>query len=290
MPVPEDIVAEERPVATYAQPLSRLQVSWGSILAGTLALLAVSLLVWALALAIILSAAHASFSSVKGALIAGWVCAIVTTLIGATVGGMVAGYLPGNPRRSIAVLHGFLAWCLAFVASGLIHASILFGVTRTVSEATVNAAAAAVQTAGAAVGGAASAAGNVAASPVTLQQKAVNVLEALGYPPAQATSMVANAQRELQQTLQGTAPAQAQAQAQQVAQQATARAQGALDTLIDASALYAWLWWGTWFVSAGLAMAGASAVVRRTRLVPERERERGGEPLHVTTLRPLRAS
>jgi hypothetical protein len=74
MPVPEEIIAEERPVATYAQPLSRLQVSWGSILAGALAMLAVSLILWALCLAVTLSATSASVGSVKGAITAGLVC------------------------------------------------------------------------------------------------------------------------------------------------------------------------------------------------------------------------
>jgi MFS family permease len=293
MPLPEELIAEERPVATYAQPLSRLQVSWGSILAGALSLLAVSLIVWALTLAIILTATHASIASVKGALIAAWICGIVTTLIGAVVGGMVAGYLPGNPRRSIAVLHGFLAWTVAFALSAFIHGSIIAGAARTVTNAAVTTASAAVQTAGAAVGGAAGAAGAAASGPMTLQQKAVNVLESLGYPPAQAASMVANAQREVQGMLRGTPSApvtQAQAGAQQAVTQATTQAKGALDNMLSLAAVYAWLWWGTWLVAGGLAMAGAAAVVKRTKRVPERERAFGAEPLHITTLRPARAS
>src|SRR4051812_249031 len=113
----EEVVREDATIATYAQPLSRLQVSWGSILAGAVTVLAVSLILWAFALAIILTATSASVGSVKGSLIAALICGIVTTLIGSFVGGAVAGYLPGNPRRSITVAHAFLAWAIAFLMS-----------------------------------------------------------------------------------------------------------------------------------------------------------------------------
>lgn len=276
----QELVAEQRPVATYAQPLSRLQVSWGSILAGAVSLLAVSLIVWALCLAIIFSATHATVASAKGALVAAFVTSIVTTLIGAFVGGAVAGYLPGNPRRLISVAHGFLAWAVAFVLSALLQFSILSGATRTVTAALATTTGAAVQSAGAAVGGAAS------GGATGLQQKAVGLLEELGYSPAEAGSMVSSARSDLQQILRGEGP-----KAQQVqtgAQQAAAQARGALDTVLDWVAAYFWAWWGTWIVSAFLAMAGATVVVKRTRRIPERERANGSEPLQVTTLRPAR--
>jgi large-conductance mechanosensitive channel len=275
----EDIIAEQRPVATYAQPLSRLQVSWGSVLAGTFSMLAVSLIVWSLCLAIIFSATHASVGSVKGALVAAFVTSIVTTLIGAFVGGMVAGYLPGNPRRFISVAHGFIAWAVAFVLSAFVSFSVLSGVSRTATQMLTATTSAAVQSAGAAVGGA-------AGGTMGLEQKARSLLETLGYSPAEASSMVDSARTDLQNVLRGQGP-----QAQQVqtgAQQAAAQVRGALDTMIDWIAGFMWAWWATWLVSAGLAMGGAVLVLERTRRVPERERASGSEPLQVTTLRPAR--
>jgi hypothetical protein len=275
----EDIIAEQRPVATYAQPLSRLQVSWGSILAGAISLLAVSLIVWALCLAIIFSATHASVGSVRGALIAAFVTSIVTTLIGAFVGGVVAGYLPGNPRRLISVAHGFMAWAVAFVLSAFIHVSFVSSVTRTATQVLTATTSAAVQSAGAAVGGAAGGA-------LGLDLKARSLLETLGYSPTEATSMVESARGDLQNVLRGQGPQARQVQAG--AQQAAAQMRGALDTIFDWIAGYMWAWWATWLVAAGLAMGGATLVLERTRRVPERERASGSEPLQVTTLRPAR--
>src|SRR6476659_5474188 len=98
------------PGHTYAEPLAGLRVSWGSILAGAVAALAVSLLLWSLALAIILSVTHAT--ALRETLVAMGICSVVTTLVGALAGGWLAGYLPGNPNRLIASVHAFLAWGL----------------------------------------------------------------------------------------------------------------------------------------------------------------------------------
>jgi hypothetical protein len=282
MPTDEEIIAEERPVATYAQPLSRLQVSWGSILAGAVALLAVSGLIWSLCLAIILSATHATVGSVKGALVAAYVTAILTTLIGAFVGGMVAGYLPGNPRRIVSMAHAFLAWAVAFVFAAFLHLGLLGGSARTTAEVATSTVSAAVQSAGAAVGGAAGAAGG----PAGIEQKATGLLEELGYSSAEARSMVASARGDMQQILRGQGPKAEQVQTG--AQQVATQARGALDTIISWSAGYVWLWWLTWTAACALAMAGAATVMARTRRIPERERAAGSEPLHVTTLRPAR--
>jgi ABC-type transport system involved in multi-copper enzyme maturation permease subunit len=283
----EELIAEERAVATYAQPLSRLQVSWGSVLAGALAISAVSLIVWLLALAIIFSAMPISVAGVKGAVIAGWVCAIVTTLAGGFVGGMVAGYLPGNPRRAITLLHGFLAWGVAFVVSLFIHASIVSGAASSLTSAVASTAGTAVQTAGAAVG---NVAGGAAGGTGAVDQKAMTLLESIGYSPQEATSMVSSARQSLQDLLRGQGPAaqQAQTQAQQTAAQVTTQARGALDTLRGWTAAYLWLYWATWAAAGGLAVLGAQSVLGRTRRVPERERASGSEPIHVTTLRPAR--
>src|SRR5579884_3603061 len=93
------------------------RINWGAVLSGTVTILAVSLILWALALAIISLATHPDASSLKGAAIAAWICAMATTLVGAFVGGMVAG---GSPRAGgvrLAMAHGFVSWGLALLAS-----------------------------------------------------------------------------------------------------------------------------------------------------------------------------
>ncbi len=95
----EEHIVEESHVETYPK-LSRLQVSWGAILAGAVTLLAVSLLLWAFSLAIIFSATSPTVESIKSSVVAAWITAIVTTLIGGFVGGMVAGYLPETRAAS----------------------------------------------------------------------------------------------------------------------------------------------------------------------------------------------
>jgi hypothetical protein len=239
------------PFVGYAQPLSRLQVSWGAVLAGAVTTLAVSTILWLLALAIVLTATHMTFDSFAGSAIALWIVAIATTLIGAFIGGMVAGYLPGNARRSVTITHGFLSWCVAFLVAAVFQIAMVGAITRTTSNALITTTGAAMQTAGGAVGGQA-----------TLSQKATNVLQSLGYPPAEANRMVRNAQADIQRSLHGGTTAGAATQARSVG-----------NTIVDALALYTWLWWGTWFVSAFLSVLGAAIVVARVRHVPEHERE-----------------
>jgi hypothetical protein len=259
----DERIVEESRVGTYAQPLSRLQVSWGSILAGAVTMLAVSLLLWAFALAIILSATNPSISSIKASVAAAWITSIITTLIGGLVGGAVAGYLPGNPRRLITVAHGFLAWALAFLVAVAAQSAVIGGAARTVTSAVVSTTSAAVQGAGSAVGGAA--AGAAAGAPVPIDQRMVTFLESIGYSRAEAAQMVTSARADLQQVLRGRA-------GQEQAQRAGEQARGALDTLFNWAALYMWLWFATWAATAGLSILGASMIVDRVRRVPERER------------------
>lgn len=269
----EELVSEDKTLATYAQPLSRLQVSWGAILAGALTFLAVSFIVFGLAFSIILTATSASAGSMKGALIAAFVCSLVTTLIGAFAGGAVAGYLPGNPRRIITIAHGFLAWALAFLVSTAIQIAIVGGITRTATSAVASTAGAAVQASGAAVGAA-------AGGQTPIDQRAVSVLQSLGYSATEARQMVESARTDAQRVIRGNAP-EARAQAAETQEQV----RGALDKVISSLAVYTWLWWGTWMLAGVLAMAGAGVILPRVRKVPERELLAGREPLHVATLR-----
>lgn len=253
----DERIVEDIRVGTYAQPLSRLQVSWGAILAGAVTALAVSLLLWALALAIVFSATTPTVASLKGSVGAAWVTGIITTLLGGFAGGAVAGYLPGNPRRLITVTHGFLAWALAFIVAVAAQTAIAGGVVRTLSSAVVSTTSAAVQGAGSAVGGAAGA-------PIPIDQRLVGLLESIGYSRAESSQMVGSARADLQDVLRGrTGQVQAQRAGEQV--------RGGLDTLFTWAALYMWIWFLTWVLAGALSVLGAAMVVNRVRRVPERE-------------------
>lgn len=242
---------------TYAQPLSRLQVSWGAILAGAVTMLAVSLLLWALALAIVFSATTPTVASLKGSVAAAWITGIVTTLIGGFAGGAVAGYLPGNPRRLITVAHGFLAWALAFILAVVAQTMLMSGVVSTLSGAVVSTTSAAVQSAGSAVGGA-------AGDPVPIDLRMTGLLESIGYSRAESTQMVSSARSDLQDVLRGrTGQLQAERAGEQV--------RGGLDTLFTWAALYMWVWFATWVLTGALSVLGAVMVLNRVRRVPERE-------------------
>ncbi len=254
----EERIVEESHIETYPQPLSRLQVSWGAILAGAVTMLAVSLLLWAVSLAVIFSATTPTVASIKGSVVAAWITAIVTTLIGGFVGGLVAGYLPGNPRRIITVTHAFLAWALAFLVAFAAQTTMVRGVASTATDAIVSTTSAAVQSAGSAVGGAAGA-------PVPVDIRMVTMLESLGYSRAEASQMVNSARADLQQVLRGQA-------GQDQAQRAGAQMRGGLDTLFGWAATYLWLWFGTWVATGALSILGAAMIVNRVRRVPERER------------------
>lgn len=256
----------DRPFVGYAQPLSRLQVSWGAVLAGAVTTLAVSIILWALALAIVLTATHITVDSFMGSTIALWIVAIATTLIGAFVGGMVAGYLPGNPRRAVTATHGFLSWCVAFLAAAVFQMALIGGLTSTVTNAALTTTSAAVQTAGSAAG--------ATGGPTTLSQRATNVLESLGYTPVEANRMVKDAQASIQRSLHGGTPAA-------TANAAATKARSIGSSILNGLALYTWLWWGTWFVSAFLSVIGAAAIVTRVRHVPEDEREAELEHEHA---------
>jgi hypothetical protein len=241
------IMGDERPFVGYAQPLSRLQVSWGSILAGAVTTLAVSILLWALSLAIVLTATNATMGSLRGSMIALSILAIITTLIGGFVGGAVAGYLPGNPRRIISATHGFLSWGVAFLVAVMFQLAFVQFVARTTTSAVVQTAGAAAQTVG---------------RPTDLATRAQTLLETLGYTRSQAAAMVGETKADLQRGIrQNTTGAAAANQARDAAQ-----------SVISGGALYTWLWFGTWFVAGALSMLGASAVVSRVRRVPSRER------------------
>jgi hypothetical protein len=243
---------------TYAEPLSGLRVSWGAVLAGAVALLAVSLVIWAACLAIVMTATHANADSIKGSLIALWICSIVTTLIGAYVGGSVAGYLPGNTSKAIASLHAFLAWGVAFLVTALFEFALVAEITQGVTQNAVTAVSAATQAAGATVGG-------VAAGAPNLADRAVGMLESLGYSTQDATRMVHDARSQLQSVLHG-----------QTQRPSTEPVANAANAVLSCFAAVAWVWFGTWLLAGVLAILGGISV--RRRLAP---RERGERVVRV---------
>ena len=255
---------------TYAEPLAGLRVSWGSILAGTLALLATATILWALAVAIILTATNATASSIAGSLVALWITAMVTTLVGGFVGGWIAGYLTGNKSMFLGALHGFLAWALAFLVMTTVYFGTIGSAARVVTEVGATAASATVQAAG-------SAAGGVVGVESGLDQQAMNVLESLGYSRAESTAIVADAKTQIQRTLHGDT------------RTTTPSAAAVFGPVIDWGAGLAWSWWGTWLATSLLSVFGgvlaAKALGRRTGAVEHHE-EREAETTTATAVTP----
>ena len=209
----QDLVKDyRRSYGTYAEPLSGLRISWGSVLAGTTALLAVSLILLALALGIVSVLSHPTVASLKGSAMALWICAMATTVVGAFVGGWLAGYLPGSTRPGIGIAHGFLAWALALVVSA--------GCQLVILRATLGAAA------------------------NTAIEAAVALESAPAAPDEAGEGGAAFGPRT---------------------DQARGDASAAGRTAINYVAGWGWSWFGTWFAAGALAMAGASAGVRRLR-------------------------
>jgi MFS family permease len=263
---------DEHTGTNYAEPLAGLRVSWGSILAGTLGLIATSTILWALAAAITLTATNATVSSLTGTLIALWICAMVTTLVGALVGGWIAGYMPGNGNRFLGGIHGFLAWALAFIVVSTAGFGVAGSITRTATNAAVSTASATVQMAGSAVGGA-------AGGQMKLDTAAVNLLESLGYPPREANSSIATAKADIQRVLRRGVSTGG----------ATGTVRSLANGLVDWTAGLTWSWFGTWFLAGILSVAGGIAASRQVyrRVPPERAvREEEAVPMVPPQVRP----
>ncbi len=228
----QDVVKEyRRSFGTYAEPLSGLRVSWGSVLAGSTALLAVASMVSALALGIVSVLSHPTVASLKGSVIALWVCGMAATVLAAFVGGWLAGYLPGSTRPGVGLVHGFLAWALALVVSLGFQ---LFILRAAVGAATNTAIEAAVALEAAPAGPDDTGGASTAFGPHTDQTR-------------------------------GDASAAGR-------------------TAINYVGGLGWSWFGTWFFAGALAMAGASAGVRRLRRSdfpdePRYEREERMRPM-----------
>jgi hypothetical protein len=122
----------------------RSRVSFGALLAGALAALAVAAILRLLAVAVTLLAMTPW--GWRGALATVGIAVIVTTLVGAAVGGLVAGYGAGG-SRSTGALHGFLAWCVAFLFSLATGAVLVGGLSRVAAHTVVSTTSAALHAA-----------------------------------------------------------------------------------------------------------------------------------------------
>ncbi len=253
-------------------PLLGLRVSWGSLLSGTLVMLAVSTVLWLLALAVVLVSVGPS--EWRGALITLGIVAIVTTLIGACCGGWVAGWLHGSGVRRLGAIHGLMGWALAFLLSLSFACTAFFGVMRFATRTAVQATTTAVSATAQAAGGAAAGGGNVTSG-------AVRFLEGLGYSPAEASRMVSNAQQQVQQLLRrGQANAPTGEEAAATARDAVAGLMGVLGTSL-------FIYWGTWILALLLATAfGGLGATRVRRRLPEETV--GYQPEPTPPTRPLR--
>jgi hypothetical protein len=256
-----DLTVEERQtLRTYAQPLSGLQVSWGSILAGTLTILASSLIQWALCLAVISTATNLTLTSLRISLIALWICTMATTLIGSFIGGGVAAYLPGNIRPVVYTAHALLAWALAF----LLFSALQFGIIRSVARTAAFGAVATATAVSQPQGAQAAAAGG----PTLLEQRVQNFLMSMGYSQAQAQQVAADVRARLQQASEQPGGAQPVQPAG-----ASAPLQGLLRYMIGSVIGLSWSWFGTWLLAGLLALLGGrTAMARVTRRLPEAER------------------
>jgi hypothetical protein len=232
--------AKESLGRTYAEPLSGLRVSWGAVLAGTVAMLAGSLILVALALSVVSLVTHPTEGSLKGSAIGLWICGIAATVVSALVGGMFAGYLPGNSRAAIGVAHGFLAWAMALLLSFFFQVFVLRDLVATAATAILESAGSMMQTSG-----------EVASS---REQRAEKMLVAQGYTHDQAQRILQDEPGMPGTPRDETSPSPRSPRAD------SARAgRIALDMLAGAG----WSWFGTWALACVLATAGGAIGARR---------------------------
>lgn len=210
------------------------RVSLGAVLAGALATLAATTILWLLGLGITLVLSNVSRA--EGGFTAAAIVLIAVVLVGCAIGGAVAGWLSGTQVRRLGAGHALLSWALAFLVSTFFCMMIVNsavksagGLVATTAQTAVTATAQATAARG----------GNVAGG-------AYQVLVGLGYAPREAEAMVADAQRSIQQSLhRGQMPTGAEAEAQ---------ATNALNSLLHYFGGVVWIYMGTWFVGMLLAL------------------------------------
>jgi hypothetical protein len=126
-------------LAAEASPSSRLR--WSAVLAGAVTFLSVGLLLWGLAFAIVSLFSHPWTGMVRGSALALWICAMGATIVGAVVGGWIAGSALGGAGPRWGALHGFVTWAVALLAAFGLQLFVMRGLfTAIVFESAENAA------------------------------------------------------------------------------------------------------------------------------------------------------
>lgn len=139
------------------------RLSWGSIFGGTVAALAVWLLLYSLGLALGLTSMEANDpGSARGAGIFTGIWGLVTPLIALFIGGFVASRSADLASRSGGVFHGLVVWGLTLLVGAYFVMNVISGVLGTAIGATKSVAGAVAGTASGAVQGSGGALQNVA--------------------------------------------------------------------------------------------------------------------------------
>jgi hypothetical protein len=126
-------------------PFVESRVSWGAALAGAVTMLAVAILLWGLAIAIV-AVSSRPFVSFHQSVVTLWICAMAVTLLGAIAGGYAAGFLSRDRGPELGAMHGFLAWGVALLAAFLVQFSVARTLWTTVAESTPEAAGVTLET------------------------------------------------------------------------------------------------------------------------------------------------
>jgi hypothetical protein len=105
--------------AVSIPPSAMRRMSWGSVLAGVVAVLSVQILLSILGLAIGATALNPAQDSAKGIGLGAAIWIGISALIALFVGGWVAARLAGVPDRGDGSLHGFITWGLATLVAAV---------------------------------------------------------------------------------------------------------------------------------------------------------------------------
>lgn len=136
------------------------RISWGSIIAGVFAVIAIYLALMMLGAAIISPRTSDTVSHIGTSFL---IWTIVITLVSLGLGSFIAGRLAGSD----GIIHGFLVWATSFVISAILSSVIIGGVIQTVGSVVGST----VSTTGNVIGGVASATGSGAEKTASLGQK-----------------------------------------------------------------------------------------------------------------------
>jgi hypothetical protein len=178
-----------------------VRVSWGSILSGAAAALAVWLMLYALGLALGLSAVDSDDpGSLQSSGVFTGIWGVIAPLIALFIGGMVASRGAGAISRTGGAIQGLVMWSVTTLAGAWLLTSLLSGIVGGVASAGRTAAAGA----GAAVNEAPR--GNIAESSIPLDAEDAlapvnNRLRAEGKPPITAEQLQAAAQQSVQEAI-----------------------------------------------------------------------------------------